>query len=319
MTRSHKASKIQTTNMAPRFRCRWLWPIYWPVWALIGLMWSLARLPWRWQMALGSALGYLSYYVARDRRLVARKNLQQAFPELSVGERESLVKAVFRDNAKAIPETCVAWFGRPKRLNVTWDISGEPLGLDAIAAGKGALFVAAHFTCVDLCGAYMGNRVSADALHRPHNNALMNYFQTRGRLRFVDTLVDRRDMRTMVRRLRQGRGIFYAPDQDLGKRRSVFVPFFGTQAATVTATSKLASLTGAAVFLFLTRRTKTGYEIVIEPAPQLATGDLEQDLTAYNQWLEARIRETPSQYLWLHKRFKTRPPGEPRFYGVKGK
>ena len=305
-------------NPLPTFQSRWLWPHYWPVWLLAGLMWSLARLPWRWQMAFGAGLGRVAYYLIPERRTVARRNLEQAFPDLTPAQREDLVKAVFVENAKAIPETCVAWFGNPSRLNVKWNVQGETAGRAAIDSGQGVLFVAAHFACVDLCGAYMGNRVSADALHRPHNNALLNYFQHRGRLRFVSRLIDRRDMRSMVRRLKQGRGIFYAPDQDLGARRSVFVPFFGIQTATVTATSKLASLTGAKVFSLLTRRTASGYEIIVEPASHMATGDVEQDLTAYNAWLEQRIRETPAQYLWLHKRFKTRPPGEAKFYGVKG-
>lgn len=303
----------------PEFKTAWLAPRYWPTWLAGGLMWLLAHLPYRVQMAIGSVIGRLAYRLAGKRRLVARKNLAQAFPELNETELEQLVKEVFRENAKAIPETCVAWFGKPKRLNVNWQVTGQTYAEQAVASGKGVLFVAAHFSCVDLCGAYAGNLVKADALHRPHNNPLMNYFQHRGRLRFVDNLVDRKDMRQMVRRLRQGRGIFYAPDQDLGRKRSLFVPFFNTPTATVTATSKLARLTGAEVILFLTRRTATGYELVLEPAPQLATGDEEQDLTNYNAWLEARIRETPSQYLWLHKRFKTRPRGEPPFYGVKGK
>lgn len=311
--------KPRTPSPSPIFQRRWLWPDYWPVWLLAGLMWSLARLPWRWQMAFGAGVGSIAYALIRDRRKVVRRNLEQAFPELSTEQREALVRSVFRENAKAIPETCVAWFGNPSKLGISWHIEGEESARDALKSGQGVLFVAAHFACVDICGAYIGNRVSADALHRPHNNALLNYFQHRGRLRFVDQLIDRRDMRSMVRRLRQGRGIFYAPDQDLGAKRSVFVPFFGTPTATVTATSKLVALTGAKVYSLLTRRTHDGYEIIAKPAPEMATGDIEQDLTAYNDWLAKHIRETPAQYLWLHKRFKTRPPGEPRFYGIKGK
>ncbi|TGG92923.1 lipid A biosynthesis lauroyl acyltransferase [Natronospirillum operosum] len=303
-----------------QFQRRWLAPDYWPIWALAGLMWCLAHLPWRWQMAFGAGLGRLLYHVAADRRHVADTNMARVFPELDDAARRARVKAIFAETGKGLPETCVAWFGDPRRLRVDWQVEQIEPAIQALQDGQGALFVGAHFSCIDICGAYMGTLADFDTLHRPHNNPLLNYFQHRGRLRFVGGLVDRRDMRGMVRRLRQGRGIFYAPDQDLGRKRATaFVPFFGIPAATVEATSRLVTLSEAKPFLVLTRRHASGYHIRLEAAPQIATGDLDTDLRAYNEWLEARIRETPEQYLWLHKRFKTRPPGEPAFYGVKGK
>ncbi|MCH8552282.1 MAG: lysophospholipid acyltransferase family protein [Natronospirillum sp.] len=302
-----------------KFRARWLAPDFWPVWCVVGFMWSLAHLPWRWQMAFGAGLGRLLYYLVPSRRHVAETNVARVFPDLSPIERTARVKAIFSETGKGLPETCVAWFGRPERLGIDWTVENLPEARAALDSGQGALFVGAHFSCVDICGAYIGTLVDYDSLHRPHNNKLLNWFQHRGRLRFLGGLVDRKDMRGMVRRLRRGRGIFFAPDQDLGPNRSVFVPFFDIETATVEATSRLVTMSGSLAFLVLTHRTPKGYRIRLEPAPQIATGDVMADLRAYHEWLEARIREHPTQYLWLHKRFKTRPPGEPPFYGAGGR
>ncbi len=296
------------------FQRRWLAPDYWPIWVLVGFMWSLAHLPWRWQMAFGAGIGHLLYYLVPGRRQVAETNIARVFPERSATEQRRLVQAVFAETGKGLPETCVAWFGHPGRLNVEWQVENLELVRQALEAGTGALFVGAHFSCIDVCGSYISRQVPFDALHRPHDNPLLNWFQHRGRLRAVNALIDRRDMRGMVRRLHQGHAIFYAPDQDLGRKRSVFIPFFGIPTATVPATSRLVSLSGAQPFLVMNHRTATGYRIRFEAAPQIGTGDVERDLQAYHHWLEARIREYPAQYLWLHKRFKTRPPGEPPFY-----
>ncbi len=298
----------------PVFSRRWLAPAYWPIWVLVGLMWLLAQLPWTWQRRVGRGIGHLLYYTARSRRRVASTNIALAFPEFTPVERQQLVRRIFLETARSLPETCVAWFGDPRRTGATWQVENDDLARQAVASGRGALFVGAHFSCVDICGAYMGTLVDFDSLHRPHNNPLLNYFQHRGRRRFLGGLVARKDMRGLVRRLRRGRGIFYAPDQDLGRKHSLFVPFFGIPTATVTATSKLVQMSGCEVFLILTVRTETGYRIRVEPAPALASEDTEAALAAYNGWLERAVREDPAQYLWLHKRFKTRPEGEPSPY-----
>jgi KDO2-lipid IV(A) lauroyltransferase len=248
---------------------------------------------------------------------VVLTNLARVFPEMPTGERRALARAVFRETAKALPETCVAWFGGLDRLSARWQISGLEHLQAAEADAQGVLLVGAHFSCVDICGAYLGQHAKFATLQRAHNNALLNWFQHRGRQRYVTELIDRHDMRTMVKQLRQGDRIFYAPDQDFGRRQSQFVPFFGIQTATVEATSRLLSLGRARALLVACKRTQQGYCIDIEPAPQLAQGDVFNDLLAYNQWLEGRIQADPTQYLWLHRRFKTRPEGEPRFYNSK--
>lgn len=281
---------------------------------MVALMWLLARFPWRWQMALGWALGSLLYISVRSRRATVATNLAQAFPEMSEPKRHQLARAIFQETAKALPETCVAWFGGIDRWRAHWQIEGLEHLQAAMADTQGVLLVGAHFSCVDVCGAYLGQHARFATLQRPHNNSLLNWFQGRGRLRYVSALIDRHDMRSMVQRLRKGELIFYAPDQDLGQRHSRFVPFFGIQAATVEATSRLLTLGRARALLVWAKRTEMGYHIRVEPAPQLAQGNIYADLLAYNQWLEQRILTDSTQYLWLHRRFKTRPEGEPSFY-----
>lgn len=299
------------------FQWRWCAPDYWHLWLLLGGMWLIARLSWRAQMVLGHALGSLLYQFVPSRRATVFTNLAQAFPDMPPAQRRELARAVFQETAKALPETCVAWFGGLDRLEARVHIEGLEYLQAAVRQPQGTLLVGAHFSCIDIGGAYLGQVVPYASLQRPHNNPLMNWFQHRGRMRFVSALIDRHDMRGMIKRLRQGEIIFYAPDQDLGRRHSQFVPFFGIQTATVEATSRLLSLGRAKALLISGGRTPTGYTLRVEPAPQLAQGHVYNELLAYNQWLEQRILADPKQYLWLHRRFKTRPEGEPAFYGTK--
>lgn len=304
------------TDPADNFQWRWCGPDYWHLWLLVGGMWLLARLPWRAQMALGQGLGTMLYRLVPSRRATVATNLARAFPTMPLAQRRHLARRVFQETAKALPETCVAWFGGLDRLAAQFEIEGLEHLKVAMDDAQGVLLVGAHFSCVDLCGAYLGQHARFATLQRPHNNPLLNWFQARGRKRYVSALVDRRDMRAMVQRLRQGELIFYAPDQDLGRRHSQFVPFFGIQTATVEATSRLLTLGKARALLVWAQRTASGYRIEVEPAPQLVQGDVYADLLAYNNWLEQRILADPTQYLWLHRRFKTRPEGEPSFYST---
>ncbi|WLD58789.1 lysophospholipid acyltransferase family protein [Salinispirillum sp. LH 10-3-1] len=299
---------------APEFNKTWLGPRYWGIWLLLSIMWLIAHLPYAVQMRIGSTIGSLLYYVARDRKRIAHINLSLAFPDYSVEQRTALVKAVFRETGKALPETCIAWFRHPGKLNIEWHVENIEQLVEAAESPQGVLLLGAHFSCVDICGSLIGTLLDYDTLHRPHGNPLMNYFQCRGRLRFVGALIEKKDMLSMIRRLKKGRVIFYAPDQDLGRKYSIFVPFFGVSTATVTATAKLATVAGARVFLALTLRTPKGYRMRAIDGAALSTGDIEADTTAYNAWLEEEIRQQPSQYLWLHKRFKTRPKGEAKLY-----
>lgn len=301
----------------PRFRKHFLHPRYWPTWLLIGCWWLIAQLPFRWQLLMGRALGRAVYHLAGRRREIARRNIELCFPQLSTAERERLVRDNINSTSIALFETGMAWFWPTWRLRRLYSISGlEHLQQ---AEGQGVLLMAFHFTTLDIGAAFVSLSASIDGMYRPHNNPVYDYIQRRGRERHrpESDAVPRDDLREMLRRLKQGRAVWYAPDQDYGKGQSVFVPFFGINAATITATAKFAKLGKAKVVPFVQYRRAdgSGYDVRILPAwENFPTGDDLADARRVNALAEDCIRPHPEQYLWTHRRFKTRPDGEASLY-----
>lgn len=298
-----------------------LWhPRYWPTWFGFGLWWLLAQLPYRWQMALGRTLGRLLWRLARSRRRTALRNLALCFPEWSPGEREALARVNFQSTAQALFETGMAWFWSRERLLRLCHVEGLEHLRVAEKEGCGVVLMAMHFTHLDMGAKLLCLNHSIDALYRPHNNPVYDRVQRWGRERFSGggITIAREDLRLMIRRLRGGRAVWYAPDQDYGdKRPHVFAPFFGVPAASITATTQLMKTGRAKLIPFThTRRADgSGYDIrVYPPLDGLPTGDEVADATRINQFIEQRVRECPEQYMWVHRRFKTRPEGEPGLY-----
>lgn len=289
-------------------------PQYWSVWLGIVAMWLIARLPYAAQMALGNILGAVIYRLAKSRRSVCEVNLKRCFPELSVIERQALVKKTFKSYAQGTVETAMAWVRPNQWFAKRVDFSGLEHLSAAAERGQGVLLVGAHFAMLDLAGALLGLKLDFDFVQRPHNNKLFNLFMTRSRERFMNTCVANKDTRGMLRVLKKGRVLWYAPDQDYGRKASVFVPFFGVSTATVTATSKLAAMAKAAVIPISYVRDNGRYKVTIHSPLDIPSGDEIQDAASFNSWLEGIVRKYPEQYLWLHKRFKTRPEGEAKFY-----
>lgn len=304
----------------PRFTPNLLHPRHWLTWAGFGLWWLLAQLPYRWQMGMGRRLGGLAMKWAKRRKYVTERNLELSFPESAAEERERMVRGVLNSTVMAFFETGMAWFWPRWRLRRLYTVEGLEYLQAAEQDRQGALLLAMHFTNLDLGAAFVSLEHPIDGLYRPHNNAVYDYVQRRGREsnREGGIAIPREDMRQMVRRLRQGRAIWYAPDQDYGERRPhVFAPFFGVPAATITATAQLARMGRARVipFTHFRREDGKGYEVKIyPPLDHFPTGDDQADAERINAFVEARVRECPEQYLWVHRRFKTRPPGEAGFY-----
>lgn len=216
----------------------------------------------------------------------------------------------------ALFESGMSWFWPKWRLRRMYRIEGqENLPQDG---GPGALMMALHFTTVDIGGAFIGQETAMTAMYRPHKNPVYDFVQRWGRERHsAGAIIARDDVRVMLRALKRGERVWYAPDQDYGIKRSVFAPLFGVSAATVTATAKFARAGNAQVIPFIQTRLPwcRGYELVIyPPLDDFPSGDEVADATRINQYVEARIREQPEQYLWTHRRFKTRPPGEAKLY-----
>ena len=303
----------------PHFRAAFFHPRFWLLWLGLGVLWLVVQLPYKVQLCIGRMLGAVMYRIAGDRRRIAARNLELCFPEKTAAERERLLKENFASTGIAFFEMAMSWWWSKPRLAKLAHVEGLEYLEQAQREGKGVILMAFHFTTLEIGAALLGQQHTIDGMYREHNNPLFDFIQRRGRERHnADSLaVERDDVRGMLKLLRSGRAIWYAPDQDYGAKQSIFVPLFGIPAATVTATSKFAKLGKAKVVPFTQQRLAdgSGYKLVIHaPLSDFPGESDEADCLRINQWVERAIRECPEQYLWAHRRFKTRPPGEPKLY-----
>lgn len=296
----------------------YLSPRFWPTWLGLGLMRMSTFLPYGALLALGSGLGRLTYRLVPSRRHVARVNLGLCFPEWSETERERVVKESFSATAVSIFEAALAWWGSDDRLRRLHRIEGLENLTAAQERGKGVLLIGGHYTTLEISGRLLSFHCDrVQPIYKRAHNPLFNAVMVKSRLRHCDDLHINTDMRAIVRALKGGGVVWYAPDQDFGRERSVFAPFMGVPTATLTATSGLARLSGATVLPFYSQRLpgEEGFVIRIgEPMEPFPSGDEVDDATRVNAAIESQVRRAPEQYLWVHKRFKTRPQGEPDVY-----
>ncbi len=286
---------------------------YWPTWAFILLARVAARLPYSWQVRLGAGIGRLSYYLARWRRHVCEVNLRLCFPELDPDAHRRLVRRTFVSNGIGLMEVAISWNRDPQDFRSRTSIEGLENLQAAVAKGKGVLLVAAHFTTLEIGGFLLSQFHPLAVTYRAHGNALFDAVMFNCRRRLYPRVIERRDVRGMLRCLKDGLAVWYAPDQDYGARRAVFAPFFGVKAATITATSRYAESNNSPV-LFLShyrRPDNSGYHLRISPQlKDFPSGDEREDAIRINRLVEEAVRRQPDQYLWLHKRFKTREAGD---------
>ncbi len=303
----------------PRFRRYFLHPRFWPLWLGLGGLWLVVQLPYGALLRLGRWLGLGMYRVASERRRVAARNLELCFPQMPPVERKRLLKENFASTGIAFFEMAMSWWWPKARLAKLAHIEGLEHLQAAQRDGEGAILMALHFTPLEIGAALLGHRHTIDGMYREHRNALFDFVQRQGRERHnLDSLaVEREDVRGMIKLLRKGRAIWYAPDQDYGAKQSIFVPLFGIEAATVTATTHFARLGKARVIPFTQRRLEdgSGYRLVLHPPLEGFPGESEAaDALRINQWVEQAVTECPEQYLWAHRRFKSRPAGAPKLY-----
>jgi len=291
-------------------------PRYWPTWIGIGAMWCVARLPIRVQFWLGRAIGALGYRFARGRRHIARVNIALCFPDLDAPEREERVRRSFASTGIGAIETTVAWFGNLERYRERFTIEGLDVLTAAQRRGRGVVLVGAHFTTFELAGALLAEATPFGVIYRRNKNPVIESFMRRGRERRYDAVIERSDVRIVLQRLKQGHTIWYAADQDYGRKVSVFAPFFGVAAATITATARFAHFNHSAVIFVSHFRDPAArtWSLRLREISDYPTGVDRDDAIRINSVIEEEIMRQPDQYLWLHRRFKTRPPGEPRPY-----
>ena len=283
----------------------------------LALIWLLRFLPLAVLSRLGSALGMLLYALARERRDVVLINLRFCFPQLSVTERSLLARRHFRAFGRSILEHGILWWGSKQRVQRL--VKFEGLEHWRAVGGRPVILLAPHFVGLDMGGVRLVSEFPLVSVYSKQKDSAFDAVLYRGRTRFVPPELYSRQqgIRPVVRAMRKGLPFYYLPDMDFGERDSLFVPFFGVPAATITGLPRMAQLAGAVVVPCVTRQLpgSGGYVVRLYPAwTDFPSGNLEADVRRMNAFIEERVREMPEQYYWLHKRFKTRPAGEPNPY-----
>jgi len=277
----------------------------------IALLWLLARLPWKWAIAIGTGIGRALYHVARDRRYVVRRNLELCFPELTERERERWVRENFAYTGRGLAELALGWFGGPEVDRIPCSYDGLEHLQAAVDGGQPVILLSGHFSSLELAARFFGREVKAAAIYKPiKKNALLDQVMRRARERNVGAVVSRTDVRGMLRHLKAGTPIWYAGDQHMKKVERVFAPFFGVPTATTTGLPRLAQMGRARVLptFYNADPTGDGYQITIKaPLENYPSGDLVEDVTRTNRVLESAVRLHPTQYFWVHRRFKSHP------------
>ena len=302
------------------FTRKMLYPTFWGAWlAIFTLYISVKLIPYPLLMKLGKSLGKIMARVIKGRRYIVDCNLKLAFPQMTDKERSELAEKIFENSGMAVFETGMAWFWSNKKILKYTIIDDEELErARAIAASDARILVlTCHFVTLELMARMYALTIKPGVgVYRPSDHPVWEYAQVKGRLKSNLALVDRADPRTMIRALMKSLPIWYAPDQDYGRKVSIFVPFFAVEkAATVTGVHDLSKIKNTLVQPSWTIRVKDGYRLYVSaPLDNFPTDDEVADTTRCNKVIENMIKIAPEQYLWLHRRFKTVPDGEPSRY-----
>jgi len=283
----------------------------------LAFLWLLRLLPLSLLAAIGNGFGLLLYGVSRERRRVCEVNLGHCLPQLPAPERRALARRHFQAFARTLLERAILWWGSPARIRQLVRIEG----LEHFEAVRGGplILLAPHFVGMDMGWTRLALEFDMVSIYSRQKNEVFNKVLLAGRMRFGSPIALSRQqgVRPALRAMQAGRPFYYLPDMDYGQRETIFVPFFGVSAATITGVSRLARLAGARVLPCITRMWPggAGYSVRFLPAWEDYPGaSIEADTRRMNAFIEERVREMPEQYLWVHKRFKTRPPGERSWY-----
>ena len=291
--------------------------------AALGLLKQLQRLPFPMLAATGRGLGKLLYRLAGSRRRIALRNLQLCFPQMPLAEREAIVREHFQYLARSLLERALLWYGEPERIKALIHIEGD---IDLAerefqATGRPTMWLCPHFVGLDVAGAaiLLCQKRPGASIYQTQSDPVIDAAMRQGRLRFGDAEIFPRSdsVKPLLRAVKQGRGFFNLPDMDFGLQDAAFVPFFGVPAATLLAPSRLARMLNMVVQPVIAELLPggQGYRVhFLPPLEGFPTADTEADTRRMNAYIESEILQRLPQYLWVHKRFKTRPPGEQGFY-----
>ena len=292
-------------------------PNHWFAWFGIFLLRISCLLPYRWQLGVGKALGRLGHRIAPERRAIVRRNLALAFPELEEAERNQLALRHFESLGASLIELALARWASDDWHASMARIEGVEHVEAAAATGRGIIFLSAHFTTLELSGRILRmHSPPFDLVYRAFRSDFMTEFLRSTRERSGRTTIEKNDIKRMVRSLREGTPVWYAPDQSFRGKLAAVVPFFGVPASCNTATSTLARLGKAIVLPYFPRRLpEGGYVVSIHPPLEnFPSDDPVADTERYNELLAEAIRLCPDQYYWVHRKYKNLPDPMPDYY-----
>jgi KDO2-lipid IV(A) lauroyltransferase len=298
-------------------RLEFFQPKYWATWAGLSVLRAIEILPFSVQLHVGSALGGLIRRLPLAYVRIAKRNIELCMPALSPAEQAKLLVRHCESLGMALCETADTWWSSDRRVNSLAEVQGLENLRAALAKGRGAIMIGGHFTTIEIATRILGTVVPLNVVYRPTKNALLSHtmftsFSRNGKPIAHD------DIRAMIRALKKNEAVWYAPDQSYRNKGAAMVNFFGIPAATNTATSRLARISGAAVLSYFPERLPgaAGYRVVIGAALEDFPGvDAIADTERFNRLLEAQIRRIPEQYLWVHRRFKGLSADYPDYYG----
>jgi len=315
---SQPQSASMSKSQPVQFSKQLLHPRYWLLWLGFGFVWLVSWLPFRLQIAMGRGAGLLMGRLLSKRTRIARRNLELCYPEKTPDQREQLLRENLAQTGISLFETGMAWFW-PE-----WRVKKHLIRIDGIehfqhaqAQQQGIILLSCHFLSLEMGGRIFSSLYESVGFYRKNRNPLMEWMQCYGRTRGKASLIQRTNIRGAFKALRQKKMLWYAPDQDLGRKRSVFVPFMQVEdAATAPAAGVMAKSCKALVLPFYQVREPGGYRIVMLPALEgFPEGDEIADTTRVSQVIEQMVRQHPEQYMWIHRRFKTRQdPQAPKRY-----
>jgi len=289
---------------------QFLHPKYWLSWIGIGFLWLVSQLPWRWQMALGRAIGSMLYRIIPKRRAVCLTNLTIAFPNKQQSEIQAIAKAHFKSLGQGLFDAAFSWWGSTQKLARLSHIEGFQYVEAALSSERPIIFLSSHFTSLEVSGSILADRLESCFVFRPHQNKLLNHLSIQRREARFGKTIAKDNIRGMVRMLKKGIAVWYAPDQQFQGKNHLMIPFFGVDAPTNPATSRLAKLSNAIVIpIYCTRDegagNRRGYTLhIMSPLENFPSDDINDDTLLINKLVEQQIKTHVEQYLWTHKRYK---------------
>ncbi|MEJ2129060.1 MAG: lipid A biosynthesis acyltransferase [Woeseiaceae bacterium] len=296
---------------------RYLSPATWPTWIGMGLLRVVCWLPHRAALAVGRLLGKLAHAVGGKRRAIVRRNIELCFPDQDEQQHKQLTRQHFEALGMSMIEMGLGRWASDEHLTSITTIEGVNYILDAINAGKGVILLSAHFTTLEISGRVLKLNIPPfDAVYRKNRDEFTTEMLRSGRERSAATTIEKRDIKKMVRSLREGRVVWYAPDQSYNRKGAEVINFFGVPSMHTTATSTLARLGDAVVVPFFPSRSADGrYHLeILPPFEDFPSGDPVADTYRYVEVLEQEILKFPEQYFWVHRKFKNLPDGYPDYY-----